>query len=347
MKLKMNIKSKMLLYILIVSSLIYITALGYVSLKLNEIALNDAHKLADSYAGEYANYTKANLNVDIDMARATAQAFQGYMNIKENDRNKIYKEILENLIKENPNFLSTWITWELGAVYPEWNKPFGRERITYYRLGGQIKYKKEIIDTIAGFNKGAYYDIMESKEEMVMDPYFFTYKEGEEEMLETSVAVPILNKNKFVGLAGFDIGMARFQNLINTIHPLKDSYGYIISNNATMVAHPNADFTGKSLQSLDFDTDLIEKIKSGEKFSYINTDKNNRDFYVSNVPIYIGKSSTPWSFAFAVPVDVIMAKAKATLKRTIIVGFIGLIILSLVVLFIATTISKPIVKTTK
>ncbi len=347
MKLKKNLKSKMLLYILVVSSLIYIAALGYVSLKLNKIAFSDAQKIADLYAGKYANYTKSDLNVDIDMARATAQAIQGYENIKRNDRKEIYTEILENLIKENPNFLSSWITWEMNALYPEWDKPYGRERLTYYRLGGQIKYKEEIVDTIAGFNKGAYYDAMENKEELVMDPYFFSYKEDEEQILETSVAVPILNKGKFIGLAGFDIGMARFQELINTIHPLKDSYAFLISNNGTFVAHPNINYTGKTLEELDFDSGLLKKIQSGDKFSYMSTDKNNRKYYISQNPVFIGKSSTPWSFAFAVPVDVIMAEAKATLKRTVFVGFIGLILLALVVLFIATTISNPIVKTTK
>jgi len=347
MKLKMNLKSKMLFYILTVSALIYIAALGYISLKLNKIAYLDAQKIADSYAGEYANYTKANLNVDIDMARATAQAMQGYENINRKDRKKIYTEILNNLIKENSNFLSTWITWEMKAIYPEWNKDIGRERLTYYKLGGQIKYKEEIVDTIPGFSRGAYYDIMESKEEMVMDPYFFSYKEGEDQILETSVGVPIINKGKFIGIAGIDIGMDRFQKLINTIHPLEDSYAFLISNNGTIIAHQNINYIGKPLEECGFDSKLIEKIQSGSGYSYISTNENNRDYYISFKPISIGKSTTPWSFAFAVPVDVIMAEAKATLKRTFFVGFIGFIILSLVIIIIATTISNPIVKTTK
>ncbi|MEA3317953.1 MAG: HAMP domain-containing protein, partial [Bacteroidota bacterium] len=347
MKIKMTIKSKMLLYILVVSSLIYAAALGYVSFKLDKITFSDAQKIADSYAGEYANITKADLNIDIDMARATAQAMQDYKKIDRKDRKRIYTGIIKNQIKENSNFLSTWITWDMDLLYPEWNKPFGRERLTYYQIGGQIKFKQEIVDTLRGTNKGAYYDIKKSKDELVMNPYFFTYKEGEDEILETSVGAPIIVNSKFIGLVGYDIGMARFQNLINTIHPLEDSYGFLVSNNASIVAHPNSDLSGKSITELDYTDNQIEKISSGKKFSYFTKDKNNREFYISHYPITIGKSTTPWSFAFAVPVDVIMAEAKATLKRTILVGFVGLVILSLVIIIIAITISRPIVKTTK
>ncbi|HSH51823.1 MAG TPA: cache domain-containing protein, partial [Bacteroidales bacterium] len=217
MKIKMNLKTKMLVYILAVSSIIYALALGYVSLKLNSISINNAKELTDTYAREYANHVKADLNVDMNMARALADVSKGYKNIDPQNRKEIHKEMLLHLIQENSNFLSTWYNWELSALWPDWDKPHGRLRLTYYRMGGQILYKEEILDTVPGFTRGAYYDIMDKKIEYVMDPYFFAYQQGEDEILETSVTVPILDDNKAVGMAGFDLPLQRFQDLIVNI----------------------------------------------------------------------------------------------------------------------------------
>jgi methyl-accepting chemotaxis protein len=350
MKMKMNLKTKMLVYILTASSVIYVLALGYVSLKLSSIAEENAKQLTKSYASEYANYVKADLNVDMDMARALAHVSMGYKNLDPQNRKEIHKEMLRHLIEENPKILSTWYNWELSALWPDWDKPHGRLRLTYYRMGGQILYKEEILDTIPGFTRGAYYDIMDKKVEYVMDPYFFTYQQGEDEILETSVTVPILDENKAVGMAGFDLSLQRFQDLIVNIHPIDQSYAFLIAFNGQYVAHNNQALMGKFMEQDLGETietsEIIQKIQKGEKFFH-TINKDGEEYWISFAPVYIGKSPTPWSFAFAVPVDIIMAASKATLRKSIVVGLVGLLLIAVIIWIIAHSISKPVVKTTK
>ncbi|MEA2106755.1 MAG: GAF domain-containing protein [Bacteroidota bacterium] len=347
---KMNLKTKMLVYILSVSSIIYALALGYVSLKLNSISIDNAKELTDTYASEYANYVKADLNVDMNMARALAHVSMGYKNLDSQNRKEIHKEMLLHLIEENPNFLSTWYNWELSALWPDWDKPHGRLRLTYYRMGGQILYKEEILDTVPGFTRGAYYDIMDKKVEYVMDPYFFAYQQGEDEILETSVTVPILDENKAVGMAGFDLPLQRFQDLIVNIHPIDQSYAFLIAFNGQYIAHNNQELVGKFIEQdlgAKIETsEIIQKIQKGEKFSY-TISKDGEEYWISFAPVYIGKSPTPWSFAFAVPVNIIMEESKATLQKSIFVGLVGLLLIAIIIWIIAYSISKPVVKTTK
>ena len=350
MRMKMNLKTKMLVYILTASSIIYVLALGYVSLKLNSITEENAKQITNTYASEFANYVKADLNIDMNMARALAHVSMGYKNLDPQNRKEIQKEMLLHLIEENPTFLSTWYNWELSAIWPDWDKPHGRLRLTYYRMGGQILYKEEILDTVPGFTRGAYYDIMDKKVEYVMDPYFFTYQQGEEEILETSVTVPILDDNKAVGMAGFDLPLQRFQDLIVNIHPIDQSYAFLIAFNGQYVAHNNQGLVGKFIEQ-DLGekietSEIIQKIQKGEKFSY-SISKDGKEYWISFAPVYIGESPTPWSFAFAVPVDIIMAESKATLRKSIFVGLVGLLLIAIVIWIIAYSISKPVVKTTK
>ena len=347
MKIKMNLKTKMLVYILSTASIIYVLALGYVGLKLNNIAFDNAKELTNTYAREYANYTKADLSVDMNMTRALAQVSMGYKNLPPDQMNDILNEMLEHLIKENPNFLSTWYNWELSAIWPDWKKPHGRQRLTYYRMDGQIKYKEEIIDTVPGFTKGAYYDILEKQVEYVMDPYYFTFQEGEDEVLETSVAVPIIIDGVTVGIAGIDLLLQRFQDIIVEIHPIKDSYAFLISNNGQFVAHNNEELVGLFVQDLEVEeTDILQKIQTGKEFLNTRKGEDGEDYWVSYAPVYIGNSPTPWSFGIAVPIDVIMAEEKATLKKSVLAGLIGLILTALIIWIIAHNISRPVVKTT-
>ena len=337
----------MLVYILLASSIIYALALGYISFKLNDISNKNARELTSTYAREYANYTAKDLSVDMNMAKALAQMSMGYEKIDRNDWDDTYKEMLLHLLEENPNFLSTWYNWQLDAIWPEWEKDHGRKRMTYYRLGGQIKYKEEILDTVPGFTRGAYYTQLEEKAEDVMDPYYFSYQAGEEEFLETSVVAPIMNGNEAVGVAGFDLLLDRFQELVVQIHPIEGSYAFMIAYNGQFVAHNNEEMVGQFMQGeAEEQTERLSKIQTGEEFFY-SEEKNGKEYWIAHAPVYIGNAPTPWSFAFAVPIDVIMAEEKATLRRSILVGLAGLILIAIIIWFIAHSIAHPITRTTK
>jgi len=348
LRVKMNLKTKMLVYILTASLVIYALALGYVSIKLNKIAFDNAKELTTTYAREYANYTKADLSVDMNMTRALANIALGYKNLPPDEMKDIFNEMLLHLIEENPNFLSTWFNLELSAIWPDWEKPFGRQRLTYYRMDGKILNKEEVIDTVPGFTKGAYYDMLEKQEEYVMDPYYFTYKEGEDEVLETSVAVPIIVDGVSIGVAGLDLLLQRFQDIIAEIHPIENSYAFLISYNGQFVAHNNEELIGEFIHETEgTESNILELIQTGKEFSNSIIDSEGTEFWTSYAPVYIGKSTTPWSFGFAVPVDVIMAEERTTLRNSIKVGFIGLILTALIIWIIAHSISRPITRTTK
>ena len=347
MKIKRNLTTKMIVYILKASFIIYRLALGYVSLKLNSLALDNAKELTNTYAREYANYVKADLSVDMNMTRALAQASKVYKDLPPDQMEEILVDMIEYLIEENPNFLSTWYNWELSAIWPDWKKPHGRMRLTYYRSNGEIKLKKEIIDTVPGFTKGAYYDILGKQVEYVMDPYYFTYNTGEDEILMTSVALAIIENGVSVGIAGLDLELQRFQDLIKDIHPIENSYAFLIAHNGQFVAHDNEELLGKFIQELAGEkSDILEKIQDGQEFSNSRKGIDGKEYWVSYAPVYIGNSPTPWSFGFAVPVNVIMAEEKATLRKSIFVGFIGLLLIAVIIWLIAHNISRPVIKTT-
>ncbi|MGM0497415.1 MAG: cache domain-containing protein [Bacteroidota bacterium] len=346
----MSIKSKMLVFILLVSSIIYVFAVGYVSYKFKSTSLTNSKENIDALAKQHANNVKADLDVEMIMSRGLAQTFETYQGEPLEEWKQRHNEILENIIKKNPNFLSVWTNLELDKVTSWYDEEDGRIRLTYYRAEGEIKYKEEILDTTPDFDRGAYYDVKESGEELVMDPYYFAYTEEEEEILETSVGAPLMKDDEFIGLAGIDLSLERFQPVIEKIEPYENSYAFLISNDGSIVTHPEDEYINGNIADFEDypeDISLLEKIKNGESVSYTrNGIEGQSDFYVSYAPLIIGKTKTPWSLGLAVPLDVVMAEAQKALERAVLVGIIGLIVVAFIIWLIAHTISRSIKRTT-
>ncbi|MEQ9052809.1 MAG: hypothetical protein RLP11_21000, partial [Marinoscillum sp.] len=72
MNFNLTIRRKMMIFIVGVTVLVYIISLGYISFQLRANAIDEAEKLADSYARQKANEIKAILDEDMAVARSMA-----------------------------------------------------------------------------------------------------------------------------------------------------------------------------------------------------------------------------------------------------------------------------------
>jgi methyl-accepting chemotaxis protein len=352
MKRRISISTKMILLIISASALIYIISLGYISLNLKKITINDAKLLADAYSKQYSNFAKANLNSDFDISRTIAQAYLGYKNVPDSNRRAIYCEILKNVAENNPQFASVWSCWEIYAWDTSWTKNYGRYRFTYYRKEGQLfKKEDETLNTEGDDLNSLYYKIKINKEEFATNPYMFSYtSKKEDEILESSFCVPIVINDVFLGLAGVDITLDRFQPIISKIKPFDKGYAYLISDDGTIIAHSNVDFVGKNISSVDSLNNLkfkiLDNISKGETFSFTSEIKDAGKSYVTYSPISLGKSKSNWSLCIVVPYDAIVHVANRNFYISLLVGLLGLIFIALVITYIAKKIIKPVSTTT-
>ena len=352
MRIKLKIRTKLLLSILTVTAFVYASSLGYLSFKLQDISLKRSMDLADAYARENANLTKANLNVDMDMTRGLTNTFSEFKSIPKVQQRSDLMRALEGVAIENPNFLSVWVNIELSTMDSTYKKGYGRYRITYWRENGELKVKEEVLNTDGDNTESAYYQMKMSKLETVLDPYLFTYLAGGKPILETSVCVPLLEKNKFLGVFGLDLSLERFQPIIENIHPFSGSYAYLISNDGAIIAHPDRSLVGKKFSEVFHQQDSIfnvsTQIKEGKLFSYTTVDSTSgAEVYISYAPITIGRSITPWSIAIVAPINVLVDEANKTFNNSIIIGLAGLIILMLVIWILAYNITHPLSRTIK
>jgi methyl-accepting chemotaxis protein len=347
MKKRIKLSAKMIILVLTTSALIYITAISFIAFSLKQNALNDAKKLADEYAKDNALKVESELNSEIAVSRTLSQAFKNYKKIPLEDRTKIYGDMYTNIIQNYPQFYAVWDSWEYSAIDPKWEKPYGRILNVHWRQGNQIKISQ--IEKSLNGDASLYAKIKRNAIESIEDPYLDS-SISVEPVLMTSLVSPLIDDNKFIGCVGVDIRLDRFQSVIDSIKPFKNSYAFLVSNNGKIIAHPNKDYVNKDISKVysnqNTEFKILDNIQHNKTLSFI-TEENNDKVYISYVPINVGKSISPWSLGIVVPVDAIMKDANKSFKYSLLVGIIGLIILAIVIFIISRTITNPIVKVTK
>lgn len=342
----------MLLSVIIIASIVFISSIGYLTSNLKDKSLKDAFKLADAVARENANIIRSSLNIEMGMARSFANSFHNFRSIPERDRESISKLFLNGIAVENPDFLSVWISWEKNALDKTWQKSYGRDRFTYYRENGELKYKMDIKNYEGDDLNSSYYKIKLSKKETVIDPYWFSYTASSKPVLETSVCVPLLEGDKFVGLFGFDFDLTWYRALVDKLKPFDGSIAMLISQNGTIIGHTNSDFIGLAFDSLypveNKKFDIQSKIFNGKGFSLTTTDSKSKiEYYATFAEIPIGNSSTPWSLALLVPTQSLTKEVKQVSQISLYVILLGLFILLVVNWIMAFNITNPLKRTTQ
>ena len=348
----MKLRLKILFFIILSTAIIFIGSVGYINFRYWNYTRDMSIQIADLYTKQSATHAQSILNGDLKTVETLKNVFLGYSKINEPDREKIYNQILKDVLSNNPNFLAVWMSWELKTIDKDWNLPYGRKRTVSYWNLGNIKSKVDSTDLYKDNTNSPYFLLKANIEEnLLTDPYFYSYTQDTgSTFLETSIAKGIFEGDEFIGAVGIDVSLQRFQSLLSELKPFQNSYILIVSNNGTIVANNNEEFQGKKIDKIfpEYDKfNTMSNIKNGENFSFQIKYEDQNQNYVSFYPIKIEGSNLPWSLGFVVSTSVIIKDIKQNSTILIILSIISLIIISLIIWFVLSIIVGPIEKTTK
>ncbi|BDX37699.1 hypothetical protein CYCD_10540 [Tenuifilaceae bacterium CYCD] len=341
MKIKMNIRQKILLYILGVAVLLLATIFYFISSSARNIAYNQSVKLTDSYAKQYALNIEGWMNQDFAVTRTLATAFLEYKQMPFEKWQDLIYPMYNRIIQTNPHIDAYWDSWELSNLDPKWDKPFGRYFYIAYKRNGVYTSKREI-RSLAG-DPPTYGHMKKMAKEIIAEPYI---SELQGKQMMTTLSSPFLENGKFIGLLGADMVLTRFQQLVGEIKPYPNSYAFLMSYEGTFIAHPDtALFKNKitdKCPELILQFDVLNKVQKGKTFSFTTRNAKGEKTYYSIAPINIGNTGTPWAIGIVVPLNDIMAEANRSYNISMLIGLIGLILLIAITFFVTNTITNPI-----
>ena len=341
-----TIRQKMMLFILGFTIITYVATMGYIGYSLREKAIEEAKKLADSFAMQKANDIKATIAEDMAISRAMGKALEYYIQFPRAVRDSLRQNLMVSILRQYPKYDAVWMSYELSAIDPTYTKSYGRERLNFYMRDGKVQSSSELANLEGDAEGSIYWQQKISKKEMMTEPYWYAdydYANATgDSILGVSPSVPLLKNGRFAGLIGTDMTVEDYQSMSN-IDFVERGYAFLLSHEGVVIAHEDPTLYSKPLEGLSFvagkEAAIKERIAEGIAFSYITADnKLQEDVYVSFAPINVGKSGRPWAAGIMVPVSEITKPFNNTLLVTILVGMIGFVILS----YITYRISKQI-----
>ena len=336
---KFSLRNRMLLSIGSVALIAFAITITVITHQAAQLIQAEALSRVEEMGYRYSNAVKADLALAMDAARTTAQLFEGMKKNAAVPDRSVLNDMLRQLLERNPGFLGTWTCWEPdrldGRDAAFSGKPghddTGRFIPYWYRKG-----RKTALAPLEGYDTpgtGDYYLLSLTKgKEVILDPY--PYEIEGEEVLLTSLVVPIRYQGRVVGVAGVDISLSAFNEMVSQVKPYNTGNAALISNGCTYVAHADPTRSGKDIGQTPEWKKIKAAVRSGaciliNDFSiHLKTDVER-----IIVPIQVGATGTPWAFLINVPMDKVMAGVKHILYLSILIGVGSLLVLMLVVFF--------------
>jgi len=346
--LKLTIKNKLFIFVLSATIIVVGIIISYFLYNFNKRAFSDAQKYAKSYAYQTAATIETEMNGYIATCSVLAYNNSNYFQNSTPEVLNSTKFLLEKIIHEKAEFVSTWSHWELKELEPNYEKDFGRQRFLYYRDStNQINLREDLMDTLFE-NKGNYYKIKQKPELTILEPYTFSYKANStDSVFLTSICVPFFNENRFAGVAGIDITLKHYEEFIANLKVFETGYAYLLSNDSKYISHIDRKLVGDFFKNINPEEDSIfhisEKIKQGKEIGFMTTlSETNEQVYVLHVPVKIGNTNKSWSLGMIIPMNNVLKDSKKILINSLIFALIGLILLIISILLISKNINKSI-----
>jgi methyl-accepting chemotaxis protein len=356
-----KLRTKFFLYFLVPVALIFLISIILTGLRNRSKNFTDAQKMTQSYAAQYANLIQGITDSYISTGRTLTNIFENYESIPQHIRRPQLANILRISLENNSEFLSVWSICDTTSIdrldhrYKNTvgSSILGNFRYIYYKDEETVQLSKYIEQDPDEVLSGKLFNMVRnSKKEMVVDPYYYSYTGSkDDEILQTNIVFPLLENGNFLGMLGIDFQLESFKNIVDTIEVLENSYAILCSNNGTIIAHPQAGLSNTNIanskpfsEATNFSA---QKIVEGQSFTVTGNDSSGTEMLCAFAPIHIGKTESPWSLAIVVPKKVIFKSAENSFRFSLFVGLIGLTILSILILFIARNLTRPIVDNIK
>jgi methyl-accepting chemotaxis protein len=308
-------------------------------------AINAAEERLSREATAISSLVSAELNTRIVTAQDLAYMFAGTISADVTMSREQVNAVLKQVLIDQKEYEGIYTSWEPNgfdgqdrffANEPGYDET-GRFNPWWARSGDRVELQEST--SFEEESTSDYYMCpRDTQNDCILDPYF--YEIDGEDILFTTLVVPVIVDGRFRGMTGVDVPVEFLQSLADEVEIYNGQAQIaIVSNNGTLTGvshHP--ELSGQTLDAyLSNAETLLPLIQSGK------SDSQEEDGLLSFIqPIQIGRSQTPWSVIVSVPMNVILAEANESLWKMLLFGLILLSLSALALWIVAGKITQPV-----
>lgn len=309
----------------------------------SQSARNAALQEAEQMAHRYASAIQSRLDDAMTTTRLTAETFEGMKATWVDDRG-LLNGILSQILTANTNLLAVWSCWEPDALDGK-DKSFvgksgydktGRFIPLWYRGDSGVQLEK-LTGYEADNSSSCYIRARASAGELLFEPT--RQKVGKIEVFATTLTVPVRYNGEVLAVVASLVSMDHLQAIVDSIHPFDSGWACLIAANGRYVAHPQKQQLGQELS----EAAAREAVTAGRVYTQTAySPERKTEIYEILVPIHVGQSKEAWSLAVNLPMNKILAESRRSMVYSILLGLTALVITTLVVTWLARSISRPL-----
>lgn len=164
------------------------------------------------------------------------------------------------------------------------------------------------------------------------EPYF---DKGGGGVLMSTYSYPVIKNGKFLGIITADISMEKLNKIVSSVKVLKTGYAFLITKSGKFISHPNhkliMSMTLQEYAEKNNNKDLMRisnEIKNGRTGFSSFTNKNKK-YQVYYSPIV----STGWYIGVVFPYEELFAPLKKLTNQMLLIGFAGICLIVLAVIW--------------
>jgi sigma-B regulation protein RsbU (phosphoserine phosphatase) len=326
-----GIAFKLIIFFSLSSGLIFITIFGYHYLSARRIIEKDTEEKTEHLVFATVNYIEAVLR-PLQKVPEQLAYFMEHGSCNREELLRLLREMVEN----NSEVYGSTVAFEPYA----YDKKLLYFAPYFCKSGGKIEFTYLGSERYQYFYWDWYQIPKELDRPCWSEPYF---DEGGGNILMATFSVPfykkVAGKRQFAGIVTADISLGFLQDLISSIKVLQTGYGFLISKNGTIITHPFKELimneTIFGVAEARGDTHLRDIGKQMVSGKSIVTEKECWMYY-SFIP------SSGWSLGVVLPQDELFISISRLNRTVFYLGIIGILLLSIAVVFIAHSITGPL-----
>ncbi len=336
-----GIAFKLILLVSTSSALIFLLILAY--------NYQSSKKMIEENAGQNArNLSRATVNRIETALRSVQKVPENLACYLENasyNKDELVR-VLRAVVETNPELYGATIAFEPHA--------FDRTALYFapyfYKRNGKTEFMYLGSKAYNYFDLDWYQIPKELRQPQWSEPYF---DEGAGNILMATYSVPfyrtIKGRRRLMGIVTSDISLEWLRDIVSSIKILETGYGALLSKNGTFITHPSKDLimndTVFDIAEARGDKGLREagkRMARGEtgRIPYKNIRGKQCWMYYAPIP------SSGWSLTLLFPEDEMLADLVKLNSTMLFGGAAGIVLLSLAVVFIANSITRPLTEIT-
>ena len=330
---KSSLRVRLLLLVALIVFLGYALTLTVLAHQAGKLQHEGVLRYTEELATSQGHKATTDLERGMDAARTLAHGL-GQLKTAGLANRASADALLKGVLAGNSSLLAVWSGWEPNAfdgkdseyVNQPGHDATGRYIPYWNRGSGQL-----IVEPLTDYEKpvaGDYYLLpKKTGEETLIEPY--KYVVSGKEMLITSLVVPIVVDGRFVGVAGVDLTLESLQKITSQVRIFESGYASLLSHTGIFLADQDPANVGKEMAK-GADTDQARAaIAAGQMLrTEVHSERLNQSLTRIYMPLHIGASKTPWSFAVSVPNSEIMDKIHQQRWLAAGLGLLGILLVA-------------------